>query len=956
MQDSDRTIGAANTIGKPGDAPTLQPIPADETPTLPCGTVLAGRYQIIDLLGVGGMGAVYKAFDRQLTRVVALKTILAEMAATPTALKRFKQEVVLAQSIVHKNIVRIFDIGEDGDTKFITMDLIEGVDLKHLIVERGKLPPLEAAGIIRQVCSGLEAAHAAGVVHRDLKPQNIMMQSNGQVIVMDFGIAGSGQSRGATQTGAFLGTPDYMSPEQAQTEQVDARSDIFSLGLIFSEMLTGKLPFQGKTVLETMFKRTTERAVAPVEIDPSIPKSANDIVVKCLQKDREHRYQSVTALLEDLETFDPTKKVGAADRAKVRLKKAARYRNIATAVALVLVALVAGFMLRNRLAPPKPAAAHAPETVLIADFSNHTTNPIFDGTLEPVVKLALEGAGFISAYDRTQLRSLGAKPVSGRLDDTTAGQVALSVGIGVVVSGSLDQQGNEFVVRMKATRPVNGKAIAAVEGTTSKQDQVMFLAGKLSGTVRKALGDETPQAAQQFALDTFTNLSLEVVHQYVNATQALTDGKYEEALRGFSKVLDTDENFALAYRQLAITAQNLHQTQEAEKYIKLALKHIDSMTERERYRTRAYSYYLVGDYPKCVDDYGEVTRRYPSDVGAHNNLALCLTQLRDMKKAFDEVRQASAIFPKRQVYRVNMSLYASYGSEFQTGETEARSLQELDPAYSMGFTALAFAQLGQGQIAQARETYQKLAMLSKVDASTAASGLADLALYEGRFTEAARILEAAATEDLDRKFPDEAATKFAVLAYTRLLQGQNALAITAAKKALDTSKLVKVEFLAGYVLAAAGQTGPAKALITRLAEELQAEPRSYAKLIEGEIALKRGDARQAVELFSEGNKLLDSWISRFDLGRAYLALGYFAQADSEFDRCIGRRGEALALFLDESPTYGFFPVVYYYVGGVREGLNNPSFAEFYRQYLSIRGKAGEDPLLPEVRKRASLQK
>src|SRR5262245_53166035 len=336
MQDADRTLGSDRTIGRPAEPEGS----IDDTPKLPPGTVLAGRYQIVDILGVGGMGAVYKAFDRELTRIVALKTILPEMAATPGALKRFKQEVLLAQSIVHKNVVRIFDIGEDGPTKFITMDFIEGKDLKDLIVQRGKLPASEAAGIIRQVCQGLEAAHAAGVVHRDLKPQNIMIQKDGQVIVMDFGIAHSGDSRGVTQTGAFLGTPDYMSPEQAQTEQVDARSDIFSLGLIFYEMLTGKLPFHGKTVLETMFKRTTERALPPVEIERDVPKGANDIVVKCLQIEREQRYQSITELLGDLETFDPTRKVGAAERAKSRLKKAARHRNIAAVAALIVLALV----------------------------------------------------------------------------------------------------------------------------------------------------------------------------------------------------------------------------------------------------------------------------------------------------------------------------------------------------------------------------------------------------------------------------------------------------------------------------------------------------------------------------------------------------------------------------------------------------------------------------------------
>src|SRR5262249_4352680 len=297
---------------------------------------------------------------------------------------------------------------------------IEGVDLKSLIKEKGKLPPAEAAGILRQVCQGLEAAHAVGVVHRDLKPQNIMIEKDGHIVVMDFGIARSGESRGATQTGAFLGTPEYMSPEQAKTENVDARSDIFSLGLIFYELLTGKLPFQGKTVLETMFKRTTERAIPPAEIDATVPKGANDIVNKCLQIEREQRYQSVTELLEDLENFDPTKKVGAAERAKARLKKAARYRKWAVAAALVILAVaVVALVFRNRSATQTAVVQHAPETVLIADFSNHTGNSVFDGTLESVAKLALEGAGFITAYDRTQLRGLGAQPPApGKLDET----------------------------------------------------------------------------------------------------------------------------------------------------------------------------------------------------------------------------------------------------------------------------------------------------------------------------------------------------------------------------------------------------------------------------------------------------------------------------------------------------------------------------------------------------------
>jgi len=956
MQDSDRTIGSEHTLGKTagGDGPTVQPPFSEEQTALSPGTILANRYQIVDTLGMGGMGAVYKAFDRQLTRIVALKTILPEMASTPTALKRFKHEVLLAQSIVHKNVVRIFDIGEDGQTKFITMDFVEGVDLKNLIVERGKLPAAEAAGIIRQVCQGLEAAHAAGVVHRDLKPQNIMMEKDGHVVVMDFGIARSGETRGATQTGAFLGTPEYMSPEQAQGEDVDARSDIFSLGLILYELLTGKLPFHGKTMLETMFKRTTDRAIPPAEIEQSVPKGANEIVIKCLEKEREKRYQSVTELLGDLETFDPTKKVGAAARVGARLKRQTRYAYWAAGVVMVILAVLAGFMLRNRFAPAPAATTHAPETVFIADFANHTGDAVFDSTLEPVVKLALEGAGFITAFDRRQLPNLGLKPVEGRIDEPAARQIAVKQGLGFVVSGSLDRDGEGYTLSMKATQTVTGKTIASAESNASKKDQVLFATTKIAGTIRKALGDDTSESAQRFSMETLSAASLEAIHEYATAMEALSNGKHQDALGNFSKAVEIDPNFGLPYAGMAIASKNLVRLQDAEKYIKLALSHLDRMTERERLRTRGLYYYLLGDPQKCVDEYGTLINRFPADTPARNNLALCYVQLRNMTKAVEQVRQASAIFPKRPVYHYNMSVYSSYAGEFQTGEKEARTLLELDPSYQTGLIALAWAQLGLGQLTQAAESYQKLETLGKQGASDSKSGLADLALYQGRFSDAVRIFEQGAAEDLSSKYSDRAATKFAELGYTRFLQGDKVKAVAAAEKALETSKALKVRFLAARVVALAGRAPRAQALAAEIGAEVRAEPQTYAKLIEGNVALASGDPQKAIKAFIEANNLLDTWIGRFDLGRAYLAAGLFTEADSEFDRCIHRRGEALA-FLDDQPTYGYFPPVYYYLGRVREGLKSAGFAESYRTYLSIREKAGEDPLLPEVRKRVGSQ-
>ena len=264
------------------------------------GTILADRYEILKMLGEGGMGAVYKAMDRELDRVVALKVIRSELADKPEILQRFKQELILARLVTHRNVIRIFDLGVSGNVKFITMDFVEGRDLKSVISEQRKLPAGKASDIIRQMCLGLEAAHSEGVVHRDLKPQNIMLDAQGRVYLMDFGLARSMELVGMTRTGALLGTPAYMSPEQAKGEKVDARTDLFSLGVIFYELVTGTLPYQADTMMATLIKRAKEPPVPPNQVEPSVPPAINDVIMKCLQIKLERRYQNAGEILADL--------------------------------------------------------------------------------------------------------------------------------------------------------------------------------------------------------------------------------------------------------------------------------------------------------------------------------------------------------------------------------------------------------------------------------------------------------------------------------------------------------------------------------------------------------------------------------------------------------------------------------------------------------------------------------
>ncbi len=344
------------------------------------GMLVTQRYEILQMLGEGGMGAVYKARDRELNRLVALKVIRPELAQDPGILQRFKQEILLSSKVTHRNVVRIYDLGETETFKFITMEYVEGKDLRSLLTEKHKLPAQEAIAIIQQVFSGLGAAHREGIIHRDLKPGNIMVDAQGRVVVMDFGLARTIASDGMTRTGLMVGTMEYMSPEQAQAKELDARSDIFTVGLILYELLSGKMPYAADSAVASLLKRTHERAAPVSDHDAAIPRSVSSIVAKCLERDPKQRYQNTDEALADLENWQ-----GKRAAATLRFSDVSPWGRdipwpLIGVVGAVLILATTGFLLRHKLFGPvtSSSSASAPVSMAILPFHNASGDPALD--------------------------------------------------------------------------------------------------------------------------------------------------------------------------------------------------------------------------------------------------------------------------------------------------------------------------------------------------------------------------------------------------------------------------------------------------------------------------------------------------------------------------------------------------------------------------------------------------
>jgi serine/threonine protein kinase/tetratricopeptide (TPR) repeat protein len=621
---------------------------------LQAGDVLGSRYEIWNVLGEGGMGTVYKALDREVDHLVALKLIRPDMAANPAILARFKQELLTARQVTHRNVIRIYDLSEVDGVKFITMEFVEGCDLHKLLRDDGKLAPDRAVEIMRQVCLALEAAHAVGIIHRDLKPQNIMQDKQGRILVMDFGLARSLESGGMTQSGALLGTIEYMSPEQAMGAHLDGRSDIFSLGLIFYELLTGKMPYKADTAMASLLKRNQERAIPAAELDASIPKVLSDIVGKCLERDLSARYQNAKEILSDLDAWEgkqPT--LASAVRPIPVPPREVPWKWIATGV-LALALVIGGWALRSRLAAkPASTAPAGPEVSLaILPFRNGSGDSKLDwlgSSLADMLSTEVGQSAHLRTIspDRLQqvLTDLHVTPATA-IDPTMVGRIAEFSNADTVVWGQYAKFGDQ--IRIDGTlQDLKHNRNEPLKIEAASEKEIPKTVAGLAELIRTKLA-VSPDVMKELKASSFqpSSKSLPALREYNQGAQLLRDGKNIEAAKMFQAATQDDPQFALAYARLAETDSALGYDVDAEKFSRTAVDLSQNLPAQEKYRIAAGHARIMKEYPTAIASYENLAKAAPGDSDVQYTLGTLYEDTGAYQKAREHYGNVLKAYPQ----------------------------------------------------------------------------------------------------------------------------------------------------------------------------------------------------------------------------------------------------------------------------------------------------------------------
>jgi eukaryotic-like serine/threonine-protein kinase len=661
-----RGTAAGGTRGTGG-----HPLGADMGPLAP-GSAFGARYHLIRLLGMGGMGAVYQAWDDALGVAVALKVIRPEITADPAGARdierRFKRELLLARQVTHKNVVRIHDLGEIDGIKYLTMPYIQGSDLATILRKEGKLPVPRIVSIARQVVSGVRAAHEAGVVHRDLKPANIMVDADDLAVIMDFGISRS-IAGGETVAGAVVGTLEYMAPEQAMGKVVDHRADIYSIGLIFYDMVLGpRQSTRAESAVADLMMRV-QNPMPPVRsIDPSIPEALERIIARCTEPDPAARYQTTAELAHDVDLLDaggraptgtgilsapPVTRTAPPIAAPAPARKSISVRTLGIAAALVLMLGGAAWMFRDRIpgiGSGRPAGTRNTVALAVLPFRNGTGDPSLDwlgGSLPEMIRGEVgqsQQLRLVSAERVAQLsRDLGLSTQQ-EIPPDSLRQIADFSNADTVVSGRFVKLGEQLRIEASVQNSKTGGDPVVLTATAGGANDVMRAVRDLAQGIQQnlSLGSAAVKELQTHAFKPSTQ-SMPALQAYNEGVQLAAAGERLEALKRFEASTKEDPNFALAHSKLAQTYSLVGKSAEAEKASQKAVDLSANLPAKERDLVASTHAVITNDLDTAVAAYERLLKARPSDTQLHFDLGRLLERKGELARArgeFDKVLEA----------------------------------------------------------------------------------------------------------------------------------------------------------------------------------------------------------------------------------------------------------------------------------------------------------------------------